>query len=157
MLVVADSSALVSLAACRSLSLLDALFQDVRIPRAVFVECTVPSKPYADELGATLHSRVVEIELADLVIAAGGLGKGELEAMALYKRLGADRLLVDDARARRVARLNGIQVTGSLGILLLAKEQGLVSVVRPLIEHIQAAGIRIAGELVRETLRLAEE
>lgn len=157
MLVVADTSALIALAACRSLPLLQSLFNEVRVPQAVFVESTVPGKPQSDELRAWLRGRVVAVELADLVLAAAGLGQGELEAMALYKKLHADRLLLDDARARRVARLNGIQTTGSLGVLLLAKEQGLVAAVRPLVETIQAAGIRFSNELVREVLRLASE
>jgi predicted nucleic acid-binding protein len=50
MLVVADTSSLVALAACEGLALLDTLFQEVRIPPAVFRECTVPGKPQAERL-----------------------------------------------------------------------------------------------------------
>lgn len=157
MLVVADTSALVALAACDRLTLLDQLFDKVRVPHAVWDECTVPGKPHAERLATYLAGKISEIDLADFVIAAPGLGRGELEAMALYKHLDADRLLLDDARARRVARLNAITVIGSLGVLLIAKERRLIPAVRPYLSAIQAAGIYISSELATETLRLAGE
>jgi predicted nucleic acid-binding protein len=65
MLVVADTSALIALAACDTLSLLDHLFADVRVPVAVFRECTAPGKPETDRLEAYLRERViVEIQAA---------------------------------------------------------------------------------------------
>lgn len=157
MLVVADTSALVALASCDGLGLLDALFGDIRVPRAVWDECTVGGKPQAEGLEIYLTGRVAEIDLAEFVIATPGLGRGELQAMALYKRLHADRLLVDDARARKVARLNAIAVVGSLGVLLLAKDRELITAVAPRLAAIEAAGIYIAADLVAEALRLAGE
>jgi hypothetical protein len=157
MLVVADTSALIALAACDSLSLLDHLFTDVRMPLAVFRECTAPGKPETDRLEAYLRKRIVEVDLQAFVIAVAGLGQGELEAMALYKHLCADRLLIDDYRARKVAHLNGIEIVGSLGVLLGAKESGLIAKIRPLIVEIKAAGVRYGEQLVNEVLRLAGE
>jgi uncharacterized protein len=157
MLVVADTSALVALAACDALPLLDHLFQDVRVPPAVLRECTVPGKPEVERLEGYLRGRVTEVVLEEFVIAVAGLGQGELEAMALYKLLHANFLLVDDHRARKVARLNRIEVVGSLGILLRAKESKLIPEIRPLLANIQAAGVHYGEQLVRETLRLAGE
>lgn len=157
MRVVADASALLALAACDGLHLLDALFQTVQVPRAVLRECTVPGKPEAERLAGYLCDKVVEIDLAEFVIAAAGIGQGELEAMALYKRLQADHLLIDDRRARKVATFNGIAVIGSLGVLLLAKDKGLVPAIRPLIEAIQNAGIYLGEQLVAQALQLADE
>ncbi len=157
MLVVADTSALVALAACDSLSLLDRLFQEVRVPSGVFRECVVPDKPEAERLEAYLRGKMVEVDLKDFVIAVAGLGQGELEAMALYKLLHADFMLVDDYRARKVAHLNEIEVVGSLGVLLKAKELGLISEIRSFVISSQAAGVRYSERLVAEVLRLAGE
>jgi predicted nucleic acid-binding protein len=157
MLVVADTSALLALAASEGLSLLDELFADVRVPAAVFEECTISGKPFAEQLREYLESKVVDVDLEEFIIAAAGLGTGELEAMALYKRLHADRLLLDDSRARRVATFNHIEVVGSLGVLLLAKSQGLIPTLRPRLESIHAAGIYLGDALVNEALRLAGE
>jgi hypothetical protein len=157
MLVVADTSALVALAACDALAILDRLLEDLRVPAAVFEECTVIGKPESARLKAFLQGRVVEVDIQKLVIAAGRLGQGELEAMALYRSLHADFLLVDDHRARKVALLNGMDVIGSLGMLLRAKEAGLIAEIRPLIALIQAAGVHYSDQLVAKTLRLAGE
>jgi predicted nucleic acid-binding protein len=157
MLIIADTSALVALAACDALALLDQLFHDVRVPTAVLDECDVPGKPEAERLVAYLRGKVVEVDLQEFVIAAPGLGQGELQAMALFKRLHADWLLVDDQRARKIASLNGIDVIGSLGVLLRAKELGFVSAVRPLLVAMQAAGLRFSAQLVNRALRDAGE
>lgn len=157
MLIVADTSALVALAACDSLSLLDRLFQEVRVPPAVFQECTVPGKPDAERLEGYLREKVSSFNLQEFVIAVSGLGRGELEAMALYKHLRADHLLIDDERARKVARHNGIEVIGSLGVLLRAKESGVIPALRPLISAMQTAGAHYGEQLVAEALRLAGE
>lgn len=157
MLIVADTSALIALDASDTLNLLDSLFHVVRVPPAVFLECTVAAKAGAPRLQSYLHDKVVEVDLKELVIAVAGLGQGELEAMALCKRLEANRMLVDDYRARKVARLNEIDVIGSLGIWLRAKESGLISRVRPLIVTAQSAGIRYSEQLVSEALHLAGE
>jgi predicted nucleic acid-binding protein len=157
MLVVADTSALVALAAADALSLLDLLFEELRVPSAVSRECTVSGKPEADQLQAYLAGRISDVDLKELVIAVAGLGQGELEAMALYKRIHADCLLIDDARARKVARLNGIEVIGSLGVLLEAKRSGHIKKIRPLVSSIQAAGVHYSADLIAEALRLAGE
>lgn len=157
MLIVADTSALLALAACESLSLLDTLFGEVRVPPAVFRECTVAGRAGADVLDAYLRGKVADVEFGEFVIAAGGLGRGELEAMALYKRLRADRLLIDDQRARKVARINQVQVIGSIGVLLVAKAENVVPAVRPLLDSIRVAGIYLSDRVLTEALRLADE
>lgn len=157
MLIVADTSALVALAACASLPLLDDLFSEVRVPDAVFRECTVSGKPFAEPLRSYLEDRVVHIDLSEFIVGASGLGQGELEAIALYKRLDADRLLVDDGRGRRFARANGVDVIGSAGILLAAKSEGLLPAVAPLLEQIQSAGIHLSAALLQKVLQMADE
>ena len=89
MLIIADTSALVALAACQQLHLLELLFDAIRVPPAVHRECTVPGKPEADALGEYLSGKVANVALSEFVIAVSGLGQGELEAMALYRKLSA--------------------------------------------------------------------
>lgn len=68
MLVIADTSALVAVAACDGLEWLDELFTEVHVPRAVFQEATVPGKPQADKLKTYLQGKVFAIDLDDFVI-----------------------------------------------------------------------------------------
>lgn len=157
MLIVADSSALVALALCNGLELLDRLFEQVRVPQAVYDEVIVEGKPAAQMLQAYLQGKVVPVPLENVVITGAGLGRGEIEAMALYKSMRADYLLIDDNRARKVARLNHVRITGSQGVLLLAKHHGLIPHVWPYLEQLGATDIRISDRLIERTLALAGE
>ncbi len=157
MLIIADSSALVALALCDGLQWLDHLFDEVKVPQTVFNEVVVQGKSAADMLREYLTRKTVTVDLTNVVITSGGLGQGEMEAMALYKTLHADYLLVDDSRARKVARLNQITITGSQGMLLLAKHHGLISHVRPYLDQLRRSEIRISERLIQKILQLAGE
>jgi predicted nucleic acid-binding protein len=67
-----------------------------------------------------------------------GLGEASWrEAVALYKHLHADYPLVDDKRARKVAQLSQIEVTGSHEVLLLAKHEEFIDHVGPFLERLR--------------------
>ncbi len=157
MLIIADSSALVALALCGGLAPLERLFDKVQVPQAVYDEVIVKGKPAARTLKTYLQGKVVPVPLTNVVITGGGLGQGEIEAMALYKAVHADYLLVDDNRARKVARLNHMTITGSQGILLLAKHRGIISHVKPYLDQLRNTNIRISERLLQRTLALAKE
>jgi predicted nucleic acid-binding protein len=156
-LVVGDSSALIALATCRALSFLDSLAATVRVPKQVLHEVLVEHKPQAQILSPYLEGKVQSVDLEKFVIEAGSLGRGELEAMALFKQLAADVLLIDDSRARKIARLNKIPIIGSLGILLLAKQEKLTPEVRPFVEALRRSELFFGEPLLCEVLRLAGE
>ena len=100
MILVADSSALIALAVCNSLNLLDLLFTEVKVPRAVFVEVSKKSKKEADSLAHYLEDKIIDVEIdRNYIIKEGTIEIGELEAMTLYKQLAANWLLIDDRRA----------------------------------------------------------
>lgn len=157
MLIVADSSALISLAICDGLCLLDQLFDEVKVPCEVFEEINIKGKPAANILKSYLTNKIISVDITKFVIATSGLGQGELAAMALYKYLQADYLLIDDKRARKIAQLNQIQITGSQGILLLAKQAGLINNVSVFVNKLRNSNIYISERLIQKTLQLADE
>ena len=157
MIIIADSSALIALATCDALSLLDQLYSTVKVPRTVFEEVTTVGKQEAEILQGYLGGKVKDIDLTQYLITAVHLGRGELEAMALYKALHANKLLVDDRDARKVAELNDINVIGSLGILLMAKKKGLISEINPRIQALQNSDIYISDSLFSRILNAANE
>ena len=77
--------------------------------------------------------------------------------MILYKHLAADLLLVDDARAKKVAYLNNLEVMGSLGVLLLAKKQGLIVSIQPLLNRLRYSDIFVSDQLLDQVLVMAGE
>jgi hypothetical protein len=158
MIVIADSSALVALSVCEILHLLELLFGEVKIPQAVFDEVNIANKPEAKTLKQFLADKISPVSLSAVTIEkSNGLGKGELEAIALYKCLKADLLLIDDARAKKVAYINNVEVMGSLGVLLLAKQHGLITSVQPLLDKLSNSDIFISDYLLEQILIMAGE
>ncbi|MEK6322881.1 MAG: DUF3368 domain-containing protein [Acidobacteriota bacterium] len=81
---------------------------------------------------------------------------GEAEAIALASERGW-RVVLDDRQARVIARSLGIQMIGTVGILLRAKQSGVIPLVRPIIDALEASGFWVSGALQEEALRLAGE
>lgn len=157
MLIVADSSALIALAACDGLELLLTIYDEIKVPEAVFSETVAPEKPFSEILGNFLSDKVVQVDAARWVLAAGGLGRGEIEAMALYKQLNADALLIDDHRARIIAEHNQVNCIGALGFLLIAKQSGKIQSVKPFIQKLRQSSIYYSEDLLEKVIKLAGE
>jgi predicted nucleic acid-binding protein len=80
------------------------------------------------------------------------LGRGEAEALALTITRPTDLVLLDDALARQVAASQNLSYSGTVGVLIQAKQQGFIVAVMPLIEAMQQAGFRI-GDPLKATIR----
>jgi uncharacterized protein len=149
--VVADASPLIALQQIGELRLLRAVFTELIVPPAVAREIlpSVPPAPWIVE-------RPLTQPIASLVLRAN-LGAGEGEALSLAAEIRADRLLLDERAARRVAEALGLSVVGTLGVLLAAKRRGLVAEVRPLIDELVRQGFWVAPRLVKQALLAAGE
>jgi hypothetical protein len=137
--VVSNSSPLIALHHLGRLDLGAPLFGTVLISPAVNHE-TFQTRPRP----IWIEVRPLAQPLSALVLR-GRLGAGEREAIALAVELNADLLLVDDAAARRTAVSIGLRVIGTFGILLRAKEQQLISAIKPLIDQLLAFGFHADG------------
>ena len=86
------------------------------------------------------------------------LDPGEAEAIALAIELGTrGPVLLDDRKARRVASSIGLIVLGSAGVLLAAKQVGLIRSVRPVLDNLRTAGLYLSEPAYRRVLVRAEE
>jgi len=122
-MIIGDSSALISLAIMDRLYLLEEIFDEIYVPQAVYDEVCITNKTQSLKLQQFLSNKIIKVELN---INKIGLGQGELEAITLYQNIKSDFLLIDDKRVKSFAKLNGINVIGSLGVLILAKEKNLI-------------------------------
>jgi predicted nucleic acid-binding protein len=157
MILIADASALIALATCDSLTLLEVIFGNVLVPEAVFSEVTKVDKPQSARLRSYLHGKVRVVDMRRYVYLDAFADAGETQAMLLYKELAANYLLIDDRRGRKVAKINQIKTVGSLGVLLQAKRIGLIPRVAPLLEQIAASSVFMSESLIQAVLELAGE
>jgi predicted nucleic acid-binding protein len=85
------------------------------------------------------------------------LGPGELAAIALGLENPDRIVLLDDLLARRIAKAAGLQVWGTLKVLLEAKSHGLINTVKPYVSKLSDSGMWISAEIRKRILKLAGE
>jgi uncharacterized protein len=85
------------------------------------------------------------------------LGEGEAEVIALGIENPGSLLILNDALGRRIARLYRLTCTGTLGILIRAKQQGHISTVLPEIQALQGKGMWMTQPVIENILQLAGE
>ena len=154
MKIVSNSSPLIALS---KIEMRDVL-TEVVIPRAVFDEVTKPKKEYAKELYEWGKDKIIEVKNRKVVEYLGLiLDRGEAETIILAEELNANAVLIDDLKARKIAKLRGLNVIGTICVLLNAKDKGLISEVKPLLEALTKKKIRISEELYEHALELAHE
>ena len=128
MIVVSDTTPLISLLKINRLELLERLFGDVMIPTAVFDELTV-NKRFRTEADQIRQKSFIVVkpvnnqESASVLKRATGLDQGESEAIVLTDELEADLLLMDEAKGRNVSTQMGLRIMGTIGILMAAYEE----------------------------------
>ncbi len=148
--VVSDASPLIALHQLDQLGLLQSLFGEIVIPPAVAREVAgIPLPPW-------IKTRPLQQPTARDILHAS-LGPGESEAIGLAQETQADWLLLDDRPARRLAEALGLAVAGTLGLLLRAKEKGLLAAVRPQAQALLRAGFYATPTLVEHILGEAGE
>ena len=121
--VVADTSPLVALHQISLIRILPALFGVILIPPAVAHEAI------SVNLESWIEIRSLQQEIPPAVLQAE-VDLGESEAISLALEVRASRLIVDDLQARRLATSLGLTIIGTTGLLLAAKQKGLIRAVR---------------------------
>ena len=160
MIVVSDTTPLISLMKASRLELLATLFHEVLIPEAVFSELTANprSQAEADQIRKAPYIKVVSVseqKAVDVLRRSSGLDLGESEAIFFADDQKADVLLMDEAKGRKVAKAMGLYIMGTVGVLLFAFEKNVLtdSEVKEALEQLQQADRRIGDELIQYALR----
>jgi len=157
--VICDTSPIQYLHQLQALPLLRQLAAQVFVPPAVVAEIATGrglglDLPNLDEL-AWVTVRVPVRILATPETADLGLGESEVLALALEQRDAV--AILDEALARRAARMLGVRLTGTLGVLLDAKRVGLIAQITPLLDRLQSLGFRLAPHTRLAVIQLAGE
>ena len=157
--VAANTTPIIALALINRLDLLQRLYGEVVIPPAVWDEVLAggPVGIGSAEVQGATWLRVVSLQDQRRADLLADLDRGEAEVIALAQELDAGLVIIDERLARRHAERLGMTLTGTLGVLLRAKERGLVSSVTPLVDQLRNGGIWLSKDVLAEALRLADE
>jgi predicted nucleic acid-binding protein len=162
MIAVSDTGPIIGLAKANRLALLKNLFEKVLIPPMVRKELFAKTGDEAEWIDSALTDfiQVFEIrpidETAKLILE--GLGEGERQAIGIAASMGNDAiLLIDDLAGRQAAEKLNIKITGLVGVLLLAKERGLIKSVSDIIEEIRSKGYWLSNSIVDIAKQVAGE
>ena len=158
-LIIADTSPLLYLHLVNHLDLLRTLYGTVVTPPAVQaeLEAGVQVKGDVPDIAMLSWIEVKAVHSRALIPAIVDLGPGEAEVIALGLEHPGHLLILDDLLARRVAALNHLTYTGTMGVLIKAKQTGYLETVRPVIEGLRASGLWLTDELVAMVLSQAGE
>lgn len=147
--VVVNSTPLIALCKINRLDLLRELYGEITIPEAVFHEVTLKNdavKKKIMENSAWIHIQAISDD-SDKRMYKAKLHDGEVEVMILAQELKADLVLIDDNAARKTAIYLGIPLSGTIGVLLRAKERGLIPKVMPVVESMEQNGVYYGPKL----------
>lgn len=147
--IIANSSCLIALESIGHLELLQKTYGRILIPEAVCKEFG-SSIPGWISIGQVQDSRLARALLLDL-------GPGEAEVIVLGLEHAPCTVILDDRKARRLARDLGLTVTGTVGVLLKAKQQGFLPQILPALDALQEKNFRVSPALKARALQLAGE
>jgi predicted nucleic acid-binding protein len=158
---VSNSSPLILFSAIGRLDVLRQAFDEIIVPTAVQDEVVSAGgdRPRRAEVAAAAWIRSQAVAAQDLVrLLVVELDRGEAETIALGEELGGGiPVLMDDRKGRRVAEARGLEVIGSAGVLTLAKQNGLIPLVRPVLDELLSAGLYLSPTAFRLLLSKVNE
>jgi predicted nucleic acid-binding protein len=147
-------------AATGSLEWISRLYTRVWIPQEVQAEIAAGG-PGAPELEALHHAgdairiQPASATLPQVLIRELDVGEASVIHTALEGKIGT--VAIDEKAGRRIARLHGLKVTGSIGILVKARQQGQVASLEECLRQMRKKGIWISDGLIRQALAAVDE
>ncbi len=161
MIVVSDTTPLIGLAAIGHFDLLEQLFGPIHIPQAVYNEAVIAGRERGgakqEVASANWISTVHVQDRLAVEVLLDELDLGEAETIVLAREINADLVLMDEKKGRRKLAELGLNKIGTVGILLKAKQIGLLPTIQNDLEQLRQRGFSLSQSVVDAVLRQAGE
>ena len=158
--VVVNTTPLIALSHVGLLHLLKQLYGEIIIPEAVYQELAIKKGSVCEKevnnFLSWIRVKKIENQMAKQMYKTQ-LHDGEVEVMILAKEIIADIVIIDDAKAKKHAKYLGLPVTGTLGILIKAKQKGYIDKLKPILYQMVQNGIYISQGLIEWCLKQVGE
>lgn len=148
-IIVSDASCIILFSKIGKLDILKSLFHNLVITDII-------AKEYSQKLPDFIQVKNPKNKKYQQILETF-LDKGEASAIALAFEEDDSLLIIDESKGRREAKRLGINITGSLGLIITAKEKGIISSTSEIIELIQKTNFRISESLILKALEISGE
>jgi predicted nucleic acid-binding protein len=157
--VIVNTSPLFYLHKVGHLNILEKLYREIVIPEAVAKEIEEGKRCGEDVPKIKDYSwvKVKKVRVPGITKITPDLGPGEIEVLALGSEETDPLLIMDDILARKIAKLQAFKLTGTVGVLLRAKEKKLITELKPVIERLKKVGFYLSDNLILEILKASRE
>lgn len=158
MVIISDTSALSCLIQVGKLDVLHLIFNEIIIPTTVFTEISKVDV-FRIEIEAATWIKIRETRSSEIYEQLlERLDAGEADAISLSVELSADFLIIDERKGRKIATELGINVVGFAGVLVLAKKEGHVERVKPILDQaINEFNFSMSDRVYKQILKSAKE
>jgi predicted nucleic acid-binding protein len=147
--IIVDTSCLIILSKIKELPLLKLLYGEVLITDIIAKEFDEPIPDWIIVCPIKINENVFLFEKS--------IDKGEASVIMLALEIPNSIIIIDDFKGRALAKELGIKVTGTIGIIISAKNKKLIPSIKPILEKIKETNFYISKALENEALRLAKE
>lgn len=158
-LIVADAGPLIALGKLDHITLLAKLWKKVLAPQSVISECLNDVRlPGAQAVQRAIAEKLlVTVDDPESVAEQSlGLDAGERAAVLTAKKLRA-QILVDEKRGREIARSMGLALIGTVGVIVLARQRGLIPAAKPMLRSLKENGYFVSDILIKAALKQCGE
>ncbi|GAK56620.1 hypothetical protein U27_03583 [Candidatus Vecturithrix granuli] len=150
MIVFSNTTPFIALSSIGKLELLPALFDEIYVVDAVVAECAEGGRIIVPDLTRLSWIRVISSEVSEPHPLLLSLGHGEKHTINMAFKMKANYVVLDEKIGRNVAEYLGLVVTGTLGVLLKARQQKLIDSFTACALAMQAQGIRYNMNLLKK-------
>ena len=156
--VISNTTPILSLLKINKLEILKELYGQVIIPNAVYQEIEEGKhKEFYKDLKKIDWLIIKDIKDPNSREYFVDLDDGEAEVLILAKELNADLVILDEILGRRYAKVLEFNLTGTLGVLLKAKEKGIIKSLKELLTELTEKGSWLNPKLIKEVLKISKE
>jgi len=148
-IIISDTSCFIILSKIGEMDLLEKVYGQV-----------ITTEEIAIEYGETLPVWVEVVSVKDKMrqqLLEFQIDKGESSAIALALEIPESTIILDDFKARKVAKQLGLTITGTLGVIIKAKLLGKIESIKPILEKIKETNFRISTDIENQALKEANE
>ncbi len=157
--IIVNTSPWISLSICGQISLLEKLYHDVYIPTGVRDEIVAGGREGIGihELERSVWLKIERVQDVEKIRLLHELERGEAEVIILAIEKKINWVMLDEKVARMQAKILGLNVIGTLGLLLKAKKKGLLNSIKPMVHQLLNSGIWIRDDIAKGILKEAGE